>query len=164
MTRVGVSGHRSFDDEATVRDMTDAVLQRVFGGGGVSTVVSNLASGADQLVAELVLDRPGGRLEVVLPLPVDDYTDDFANANARRRFDELLVRASSVIVIEQVPSESRESAYARAGFAIVDTCDVLVALWDGMPARGEGGTAEVVQYALDHDVMVEVVLVQRGPG
>src|SRR5439155_12740709 len=28
-----------------------------------------------------------------------------------------------------------------------DRCDVLIALWDGQPARGRGGTAEVVALA-----------------
>ncbi len=161
MTRIGVSGHRHYDDEAAVASMTDGVLRRVLDGDDTPSILSSLASGADQLVAELVLERPGSVLDVVLPLPLDDYATDFDTVAARRRFDDLLLRASSVTVIEQVPGESRESAYARAGFAIVDACDVLVALWDGRPARGEGGTAEVVQYAIGRDVMVEVVLVER---
>ena len=31
--------------------------------------------------------------------------------------------------------------------ATVDGSDVLIAVWDGEPARGRGGTAEVVAYA-----------------
>ncbi|MCU1397639.1 MAG: hypothetical protein JWN62_748 [Acidimicrobiales bacterium] len=163
MTRVGVSGHRSYNDAEVVAAMTDTVLERVLRGQATPTVVSNLAEGADQLVAELVLNRPGAVLEVVLPLPIDDYDNDFVSSDTRRRFDALLAKASSVIVIDQVHGEARESAYERAGHAIVDSCDVLVALWDGLPARGRGGTAEMVQYAIDHDVIVEVVLVERDP-
>ncbi|MCU1393422.1 MAG: hypothetical protein JWM34_1850 [Ilumatobacteraceae bacterium] len=163
MTRIGVSGHRSYRDEAAVASMTESVLDRVLANDAAPVVLSNLATGADQLVAELVLNRDGARLDVVLPLPVDDYGDDFGSALSRHQFDALLERASTVTVIEQIPGESREAAYERAGQAIVDTCDVLVALWDGAPARGRGGTAEMVQYAIDHDVMVEVVLVERDP-
>lgn len=163
MTRIGVSGHRSYNDPGVVAAMTDAVLERVLHEQGAPTVISNLAEGADQLVAELVLRRAGAVLEVVLPLPIDDYGNDFASGDSRRRFDGLLADASNVVVIEQIPGESRESAYERAGHAIVDTCDVLVALWDGLPARGQGGTAEMVQYAIDRDVLVEVVLVERDP-
>ena len=32
---------------------------------------------------------------------------------------------------------------------MVDRCDVLIAVWDGEPARGPGGTAEIVAYALE---------------
>jgi len=30
---------------------------------------------------------------------------------------------------------------------VVDHCDVMIALWDGKPARGKGGTATIVSYA-----------------
>ncbi|MCU1366527.1 MAG: hypothetical protein JWL72_4561 [Ilumatobacteraceae bacterium] len=163
MTRIGVSGHRSYNNPEVVAAMTDAVLERVLQGHTAPTVISNLAEGADQLVAELVLNRPGAALEVVLPLPIDDYDNDFVSTDTRRHFDALLARASSVMVIDQIRGEARESAYERAGHAIVDACDVLVALWDGLPARGRGGTAEMVQYAIDHGVIVEVVVVERDP-
>ena len=50
--------------------------------------------------------------------------------------------------IKQLPSKSsRTEAYAQAGQYIVDNCDLLIALWDGKPAAGQGGTAEIVEYA-----------------
>jgi hypothetical protein len=60
-----------------------------------------------------------------------------------------------------VAGTEREDAYELAGRAVVDRCDVVVALWDGLPARGRAGCAEIVQYALDQDRVVEVVLVDR---
>jgi hypothetical protein len=39
-------------------------------------------------------------------------------------------------------------AYVMTGRATVAHCDVLIAIWDGKPPRGRGGTAEVVQLAL----------------
>ena len=44
-------------------------------------------------------------------------------------------------------AELRKEGYAKAGQYVVDHCDVLIAVWDGMPSRGRGGTAEIVQYA-----------------
>ena len=35
----------------------------------------------------------------------------------------------------------------KAGRYVVDHCDVLIALWDGKPSRGKGGTAEIIEYA-----------------
>ncbi|MEY2438480.1 MAG: hypothetical protein QOF97_3316, partial [Acidimicrobiaceae bacterium] len=55
----------------------------------------------------------------------------------------------------------REAAYERAGRAVVETSDVLVALWDGGASRGRGGTAEMVAYARERGVPVEVVPVRR---
>lgn len=163
MTRIGVSGHREYIDVELVAAMTAAVVDRLVADDPAPTVLSNLAEGADRLVAELVLTRPHAQLEAVLPLPAEQYVTDFASESSRRRFAELLHAASSVTVVQQVPGEAREAAYERAGRAVVDACDVLVALWDGRPARGRGGTAEIVQYALDRDVLVEMILVERTP-
>lgn len=33
----------------------------------------------------------------------------------------------------------------------------LIAVWDGQPAAGFGGTADVVAYARNHDIVVTVV-------
>lgn len=43
--------------------------------------------------------------------------------------------------------EPRTAAYGLAGRNVVENCDVLIALWDGKPVSGSGGTAEVVEYA-----------------
>jgi hypothetical protein len=58
-----------------------------------------------------------------------------------------------VSVLGEQPT--REDAYLAGGLALVDDVDVLVALWDGEPSRGRGGTAEVVQYARDTGTPVE---------
>ena len=160
--RVGVTGHRRFDDHALVREMTTHVLDRLLPDGYPVTVVSSLAEGGDRLVAALCLARPGGALHAILPLPRDDYERDFATSDSRDEFDALMLRAESVEIVARHDGDSRKDAYERAGRAVVDTADVVVALWDGSPARGQGGTAEIVQYALDHDVLVEVVLVTRS--
>lgn len=162
MTRVGVSGHRQLRDEELATSMTEAVLDRVLDGADEVVVVTSVAEGADRLVADVVLTRPGATMEIILPLPADDFLDDFDSEESRREFWDLLRRAALVTVVEQVPGEDRPAAYERAGHEVVDTCDVLVALWDGQPSRGRGSTAEVIQYALDRGVVVEVVLVERA--
>ena len=43
--------------------------------------------------------------------------------------------------------EDRQAGYERSGQYIADQCDALIAIWDGLPARGRGGTAEIVAYA-----------------
>jgi hypothetical protein len=44
-----------------------------------------------------------------------------------------------------------------AGKVVVDRSSVLVAVWDGQPSRGLGGTADVVRYARERGVPVEVI-------
>jgi hypothetical protein len=164
MPRIGVTGHRHYLDGATIEGATDVVLDRIMSNADEAaelTIVSPLAEGADRMVAELVLRRPHARLEALLPLPADDYADDFATAGSRTEFESLLARAATVEVIDG--DGTRLAAYERVGRAVVDRCDVLLALWDGRPSRGRGGVADVIQYALDREVLVEVVLDQRDP-
>lgn len=148
---MGVSGHRRLQQVQRLAAAVDHVLDTLEGDEGV--VVSPLAEGADRLVASRALARDGWRLEVLLPLPVEDFEADFDTEESRAEFRELLARAQRVSVIDGQPT--REDAYLVAGRRLVDDVDVLVALWDGEPSRGRGGTAEVVHYARDTGTRVE---------
>ena len=156
MVRVGVTGHRSLDDVDAIEAAVDAILDRL--PAGPIEVRSSLAEGADRIVVERVLRRPGGRLVAILPLDAEDYADDFGESVAE--FDDLLAAAADVEVV--APQSTREEAYEAAGRAVVDGSDVLLALWDGEASRGQGGTAEIVEYARERGVTVEVVTVRRA--
>jgi hypothetical protein len=107
--------------------------------------MSALAEGADRLVARIVLQEGGATLSVILPLTRADYLEDFDSAASRHEFDALLSVSARVSVLPASPT--REAAYEAAGTHIVDGVDALIALWDGLPARGRGGTADVVARA-----------------
>jgi hypothetical protein len=154
-----VTGHRRFDDADDVAASVDSVLDRLLEPHAGCTVITSLAEGADRFVTEMIAAR-GGAIEVVLPLAVEDYERDFASEASVAEFTALLARASAVSIVD-ADHGSREAAYEAAGRAMVERSDVVIALWDGRPARGRGGTADIIQYALDRDVMVEVVLVER---
>ncbi|HSC08034.1 MAG TPA: hypothetical protein VLD59_14510, partial [Steroidobacteraceae bacterium] len=59
--------------------------------------------------------------------------------------EKTLGSADHVRVIDE--NGDRKDGYLDCGIETVNGSDVLLALWDGDPARGKGGTAEVVQYA-----------------
>ncbi|WP_237707452.1 hypothetical protein [Serinicoccus profundi] len=73
----------------------------------------------------------------------------------RHRFQQLLAAATKVEQLNY--RQPSEDAYLAAGRRVVDLCDVLVAVWDGLPAQGKGGTADVVEYAREVGKPVEVV-------
>jgi hypothetical protein len=113
--------------------------------------VSSLAGGPDQLFARTVLDL-GGTLEVVVP--AEHYRDGL-DPDEQHGYDELIAKAEHV---ERLPFvESSEQAHLAAGQAVVDRSKGLVAVWDGKPARGIGGTADVVGYAREKGVPVAVL-------
>lgn len=153
--RVGVTGHRILEREDMVRQGVKEALaqldQLLLGTPHSYVAVSPLAEGPDRLVAQKVLaasvspGMPASALQVVLPLPHKDYAEDFQSVQSRQEFDRLLTQAKTVELIP--PLESREAAYEAAGRHVVNHCDVLIAVWDGKPAAGRGGTAETVDYA-----------------
>jgi hypothetical protein len=108
--------------------------------------VSPIADGADQIAAEVALEL-GWELQAILPFERAHYRASLANDGARDRLDALLSRAACVLELPGDPGHSLD-AYVMTGRATVSHCDVLIAIWDGLPPRGRGGTGEVVQLAL----------------
>jgi hypothetical protein len=147
MPRIGVTGHRKLADVAAIEAGVEAALAAIEARFPKEPlrILSSLAEGADRLVAQRVLSRPGARLIAVLPLPRLDYMADFESQQSREEFLALLGEAEAVI--ELPPRDSRTEAYERAGRYVVEHADVLVAVWDGLPALGRGGTAEIVAWA-----------------
>ncbi len=161
---MGVTGHRDLARPDEVAAAVDAALDGLDGDGRSLVAVSGLAEGADRIVAQRVLARPGGRLVALLPLEPADYIADFADADSVREFGDLLAAADEYEVITGSASDdwSREAAYERAGHAMLDRADVLLALWDGEPGRGRGGTAEMVFEAGLIGRRCEVIAVERA--
>jgi len=153
--RIGVTGHRTLIDEDRLRRDVDSILRRLDELVGDAPhcyiVASPLAEGADRLVARQVLAWPAPspelspKLEAVLPLPVEDYLEDFDSEASRQEFLQLLDLAHRQIILSEQPG--RPEAYLHVGEMIVNECDVLIAIWDGRPAAGLGGTGDIVAYA-----------------
>lgn len=155
--RVGVTGHRSFDDPDRATAAMAATLTAL---DPPIELWTSLADGADRLLIDAA--RAAGidtRLVVVLPLDAADYRADFDAASATD-FDRLLAGADEVRVV--APQPSREAAYAAAGRAVVDATELLIAVWDGAPSRGHGGTAEIVAEARARGRRVMVIPVTRA--
>jgi len=171
---LGVTGHRQLPPVVALSDRVDGAIDDLAGGRTVHLLTS-LAEGADRLVARRVLARVGGTIEALLPLEAVDYEADFADASSVAEFRSLLAAATTAEVVELgvaeaaagsadragVVDDDRTSRYEAAGFAVVDRSEALLALWDGRPARGRGGTAEVVDHARRLGLPVRVVEVLR---
>ncbi|WP_395298741.1 hypothetical protein ACF9IK_32555 [Kitasatospora hibisci] len=113
--------------------------------------VSCIADGPDSWFAELVLER-GGTLEVVIP--AEEYRESLP-ADHQPLYDRLLSRAAAVHRTGMTASDS--AAHMAGSEVLVGLSDLLLAVWDGKPAWGYGGTADVVGYARGRGVPVRVV-------
>ena len=149
--RIAITGHRGLP-AATERLVEQAIREQLAAYAGRDLVgVSALADGADQLFAKAVLDA-GGRLEVIVPAA--RYRDELPAA-AHADYDALLTRAAKVDRLNRI--ESTEQAHMEASQAMLARADHLFAVWDGKPARGYGGTADVVAEARKRGVPVTVI-------
>jgi hypothetical protein len=153
--RVGITGHQRLDDPAAWSWVEDAVRRELERVTTPLVVVTSLAVGADQLVARLAVER-GGTVHAVLPFTNIERT--FA-ADHLRMYRQLVSRAFIEVV---QTSGTDEDAYLAAGRRVVELSDVMIAIWDGRPAKGKGGTADTVAYALGFGVpMVHINPVDR---
>jgi hypothetical protein len=150
MPRIAVSGHRGLNARTT-RLINEAIREKLSGYQGDVTGMSCLADGADQIFARAVIDL-GGELEVVIP--ADEYRTGLP-VEAHAEYDDLLDRA---VAVRRLPfTESTAESHMAASKLMIDEADELYAVWDGKPARGYGGTADVVAYAHNHEVSVHVI-------
>ena len=164
---VGITGHRTLNGEsAALGERIAAMLESLRDAAGrlhasetaafaatalAPRLISGLAEGADQLAAGGALAL-GYALHAVLPFEREEYAGDFTDPAVLAAFSGLLGRAERVF---ELPSRHRDrAAYGLAGRAMVAHCDVLIGVWDGLPARGPGGTAEVIEFAARRGVPV----------
>lgn len=122
--------------------------------------LSPLADGADRIATEAALEA-GYSVGAVLPFGRADYAQGFPDDAERAAYARLLGRASAVLELPGTRA-APGAAYFLAGQACVAHADMLLAIWDGAPARGRGGTAEVVDLAWRRGLPIIHVPVAAG--
>lgn len=141
---VGLSGHRHLANPDAVsgllRDVLISLQAEVV---GRLVGVSSIAIGADTLFARAVLEL-SMPWRALLPSPAEEFSGDFEAKDwqvARAILDQAVE-----VDVRATPSAKNE-AYLECGLDTVDQSDILIAVWNEGPARGTGGTAEIVAYA-----------------
>lgn len=150
MSRIGISGHRILTPD--IADYAEREIRLLLAHEENLVGISNLAIGADQVFARVVLAL-NGSLEVIIPcLQVESSFDTAGDLQSYRA---LLSRATKITTMPF--TQPSEDAYLAAGQEVVRASDHLIAVWDGRPARGKGGTADVVAHARASGVPVTVI-------
>jgi len=141
---IGFTGHRNLPDESKSRESILKFLQD-FKGKTEKTIygVSSAAAGGDLLFAESCL-QVGLPIRILLPAPKEQFREDFDDATWSRA-ESVMQRAMSVEVIGT--GETKEERYYECGAETVQQSQMLLALWDGKPSQGLGGTEEIFTYA-----------------
>lgn len=141
---VGLTGHRHLKNEEAVRGLIREqmeTLSRMVQGRLLGC--SSAAIGADMLFAETcaTLKVPW---KALLPFSPAEFKTDFSESQWSHASE--LLKGAVEMEISGLAND-RTAAYLRCGLRTVDEADVVIAVWNGLPARGVGGTGDVVRYA-----------------
>ena len=177
--RVGMTGHRPNkllplrhpDLKATI----DEVLKRIgdaarqvaqshhdlLGESVRLVLVSSLAEGSDRLAAIAALNQ-GWQLQCPLPFERSEYRKDSSDPASEAEFDQLIAAADATFEINAKRSGTLVSKidgwpYETAGLVMLQASDLIIAVWDGRRAEGIGGTAVVVERAVQDEIPVIVI-------
>ena len=162
---VAVTGHRDIaqEDVAQLTSVVSSQLRALSAQHPDSPclLLSGMAEGADRLVARCALDA-GWRLAAVLPLAQAEYERDFRDEQSVAEFRDLLTRAAWVRDLSG-GSVSRPDCYRVLGDWLAREAHLLLALWDGSPGNGPGGTADVVRIFREGAAPERLILPDAGP-
>ncbi|MGV8989430.1 MAG: hypothetical protein ACOH2H_24695 [Cypionkella sp.] len=175
--RVGVTGHRAhrFTPESVTSVVQSAeILLKALSAGAAEAVplavdvvrqeeprlrlVTSLAEGSDSFLAEAAVAN-GYQLDVVLPYRASLYAAKFSEANRARLANlEGSGDVASVLLLDDVKDFDDKAqidrAYLDAGRIVLDHSDILIAVWDGEPPKGIGGTGQIVEEARERRIPV----------
>ena len=150
---LGVTGHQELASGDAVRE----ALTTFVASSKPSLGLTSLAVGTDQLFADVCRDR-GVPYRVVIP--AEDYASSFVHPSDKSAFEVLLAAAREVTVLPY--QASTDEAFLAAGRWIAEHSDVILAVWDGQPSHGVGGTADIVAYAKSLGKELHIIPHQRG--
>lgn len=148
---VGWTGHRTIPNEPAVTEAVlhvletlttrsiDATMERAAGWIGIGSA----AIGADLIVAEACIQR-GIPLRIVLPCSVDHMLAITPAEHKVGCRTDRARRAKSCCLSCTATTAMWITLTVRE---IASVADVLIAVWDGSPARGPGGTADVIKLS-----------------
>lgn len=140
--KVGITGHQDFAS-AEVQQWAEQQIRELISSHSVEFGITCLARGTDQIFARILLDYHTPYLAII---PSIDYEQTFPSTTERKAYGYLLSQAAEVECL--CYSHASQASFFEASKKLVEVCDLVIAVWDGRLAKGFGGTADVVSFAL----------------
>jgi len=155
---IGITGHRDILSQCipTIKDKTRLLFKTILSEFPKESlqVLSPLAEGADQIVAEVGLEYD---IPLIAPIPFSrkEYEKDF-NPPSIEQFTYLLNQARELIELPLLAGNTKENIknytpnrdlqYAYAGAFVSLNSNLLIAMWDGDTEEETGGTSQILRY------------------
>jgi 8-oxo-dGTP pyrophosphatase MutT (NUDIX family) len=147
--RIGFRGHQDLVNEATrafvaqsLRELLITYREQAQACNHELLLYAALAPGADQLCIATAHELA---ISVEAVIPCAEYEGIFKGEDAVSIYHQLLARCRK---IHQLPAQHcSDEAFLEAGHWIVEHADLVLIVWNGYPAGGKGGAADVASYA-----------------
>ncbi len=139
--KAGITGHQDLGNNVTIAWIQDT-LARLVVENEVSQGFTCLAKGADQLFAAVLTEK---NIPFTAVIPCIDYEKAFDDQTARSQYIRFVQMAEEIIRLN-FPHPS-EQAFFEGGRKVVECSDLIFAVWNGKPARGLGGTGDIVNFS-----------------
>ena len=140
--KVGITGHQDIGSDEDI-DWVQSVLSETIVRLGIKLGFTSLAYGSDQLFAEH-LNRQNIPYKAIIPCK--KYESTFHESGRLEQYFALKRSAEEVITLEY--EEPTGIAFYNSGKKVVDSSDLVIAVWFGRKAKNLGGTGDAVQYAI----------------
>ncbi|MFT7245602.1 MAG: hypothetical protein ACI82A_002972 [Candidatus Azotimanducaceae bacterium] len=167
---IGVTDHMSQGLQLDVKKLHAAISQVLTeivaqNPGCRYILVSPLAEGTDQIIAQIAVEEFQMVLHVAMPLPYELYQTDFTSSVSREEF-KLLVGKSELYYemptmfgttetlashISGEPNPLRDRQYALTAAYIAQSCHEMIAVYDGTPGEEVEDSIDVAEWR-DHGV------------
>ncbi len=149
--KIGVSGKRQVEDcerRRVYEEIYYSIKELLIKHRTIDFIgYTALAEGADMIFAEVVTKEYFKPLQIVLPFDEVEYESDFTDSSKIILRNYIREHKVAKVVTEGKPAdEARDEAYYAAGKALVDECDEMIFVWDGLKPEGKGGTADIIAY------------------
>src|SRR5215469_11619281 len=141
--QVAFAGHNrpeDLGDATVVRDGLDAAFAQLHAAGFQhGRLFCGLAAGADTLAVERWRKSGLGQVQLVLP-----FLDDAQCLEPPAKVGDQVTRLDGVAA-----EADGRNPHLQQTRLIVEAADIVVVVWNGAAAKGAGGTADAVLYALE---------------
>jgi hypothetical protein len=163
MIKIGITGHRphrlTVSEQRLARRVRGVLTSLIKAAGAARTsrspvleIISPIAEGTDRIVAREARAL-GQRLIALLPFTRRDYESTFGDATTTAEFRTLWKAADERVILGGSLNRA-EAGYVAVGMVTLARSDMIITIWDGKPARGRGGTPEILQNALEWGIPI----------
>jgi hypothetical protein len=137
--KVGITGHQTLttDESDWLKHELETVIKQM----KIEEAYSCLAIGSDQLFASVIL---ANKIPLVAITPCKKYEQTFDEKHIE--FYKSLMRQATYKIQLDFENPSEEAFY-EAGKTVANKSEILFAFWNNLPAKGLGGTADIVSFA-----------------